>query len=299
MSAGLFSCCGSRRSGDLASLVGRPTSALCPPGQCTFNEVWSPATLVSRTQITHNVILLTFALQNAGQPLNLPTCACILTRYVDDEDLSGEPETVVRPYTPISTNALQGQFQLLVKVYVNGKMSQHLNNLMLGSSLEFSHIAQNVKIQYPFGKKHITMIVGGTGITPIIQALHAILGTADDSTQVTLFFGNRAERDILGKDLLESWSAGSGGRLKVFHLLSESTEAADDIIADNVRRGFITRDLLEEHAPVPSKDSMVMLCGPPPMCSMFCGGVAIVDGMQELRGILKDLGYTSEQVYTF
>eukprot|EP00930_Biecheleria_cincta_P072701 TRINITY_DN60056_c0_g1_i1.p1 TRINITY_DN60056_c0_g1~~TRINITY_DN60056_c0_g1_i1.p1 ORF type:complete len:311 (-),score=35.00 TRINITY_DN60056_c0_g1_i1:164-1060(-) len=293
-----LSCC-SQKSGDLASVVGRPTAALCPLGQCAFNEVWRPATLVDRTQVTHNVILLTFALPNARQPLNLPTCACILTRYTDDEDVGGEPKTIVRPYTPISTNALQGQFLLLVKVYKNGKMSQYLNNLMLGSSMEFSHIAENVKLQYPFGKKHITMIVGGTGITPIIQALHAILGTADDATQVTLFFGNRTQTDILGKELLESWSANSCGRLKVFHLLSEA--AADDNSENDiqVRHGFITRDLLEEHSPAPSEDSMVMLCGPPPMCSVFCGGVVVVDGAQELSGILKDIGYTSEQVYTF
>ena len=55
-----------------------------------------------------------------------------------------------------------------------------------------------MKIQYPFGARHVGMVVGGTGITPMLQALHALLGTPSDTTTITLLDCNREQRDILG-----------------------------------------------------------------------------------------------------
>merc|ERR1712217_753661 len=99
----------------------------------------------------------------------LSTCAGILMKGQDGpKDEKGAP--VVRPYTPVSTNALLGKFELMVKVYPEGKMSQHLDGLTEGDKVCFKHIPFNVKTQYPF-KPQIGVIVGGTGITPIIQAL--------------------------------------------------------------------------------------------------------------------------------
>ena len=52
------------------------------------------------------------------------------------------------------------------------------------------------EIQYPFSRlrlAHISMLVGGTGINPMIQALHAILGTPGNTTKVTLLYGNKTQ----------------------------------------------------------------------------------------------------------
>jgi len=90
---------------------------------------------------------------------------------------------MVRPYTPVSTNALKGSFELMVKCY-DGGLSKHMDGMSIGDSLDFKHISFNVKTQHPFVKK-VGMLVGGTGITPMLQALHAILGTEGDTTEVT------------------------------------------------------------------------------------------------------------------
>jgi len=284
----LFACCAAAPTGDLTSLVGPPTAAVVPAGQCSFGTEWAKAKLVGRDQVTHDVILLTFELADISKPLGLATCACILAKMDDPE--SSEP--IVRPYTPVSTNAMVGKFQLCVKVYATGKMSNHLKELTTGESIEFKHIDKNVKIQYPFDKKQITMLVGGTGITPMIQALHAILGTADDSTQVTFIFGNKTQKDILCKDLLDSWAAGSGGRMKVMHVLSN----ADDDASWTGVKGFITKDLLAKEAPSPSSDHLVVVCGPPPMYNALCGPR---EKPEELTGVLKEMGFAVEQVYKF
>eukprot|EP01047_Picozoa_sp_COSAG01_P136830 COSAG01_NODE_67249_length_267_cov_1.488095_1_plen_39_part_10 len=39
------------------------------------------------------------------------------------------------------------------------------------------------------------MIVGGTGITPMLQDLHALLGTPGDDTEISLVVSNRAQKD--------------------------------------------------------------------------------------------------------
>ena len=54
-----------------------------------------------------------------------------------------------------------------------GAVSNYINNLNVGDSVQFKHIAKNIKIQYPFtGVKTITMLAVGAGIAPMIQALH-------------------------------------------------------------------------------------------------------------------------------
>lgn len=271
----------------LAMLVGPPTVALVPPGQCYFGEDFSNATLVGREHITHDTILITFRLPDTSKPLGLSTCACILAKFT----IAGEPDPIVRPYTPVSTNAMIGMFQLVIKVYDQGKMSQHLNKLPIGSDVAFKHIQFNVKIQYPFGHKHLTMLVGGTGITPMVQALHAILGTPADTTSITMVFGNKTQSDILCKDLLDSWVEASDGRLKVVHVLSD----ADNDATWKGERGFIGRDVIQQHCAPPSEDTLVMVCGPPPMYSAVCGP----RDQKELSGILNEMGYHAGQVFKF
>lgn len=240
---------------------------------------------MARSPITHDTVLLTFALPDTEKPLNLSTCACILAKF----DADGE--AIVRPYTPVSTNAMIGKFQLVIKVYSGGKMTQHMNNMAIGEALDFKHIPKNVKIQYPFGKQKLTMLAGGTGITPMIQALHAILGTSGDTTEVALILGNKTAQDILCKDLIDDWAAKSGGRLRVTHVLSEAGSDS----AWQGAKGFITRDLIAEHSALPSEDVLVVVCGPPPMYNALCGP----RDQEELTGTLAEMGYSKEQVFKF
>ena len=67
-----------------------------------------------------------------------------------DERASRDPVSTNAPrrYTPVSTNALVGGFELLVKVYPDGALSRHLSEMALGDTVEFSHIPKNVKTQY-------------------------------------------------------------------------------------------------------------------------------------------------------
>jgi len=277
-----------RGSARLSTLIGAPTAACLPPGECVFGEEFSTAKLLERQRVTHDTILLTWALADETKPLGLPTCACLLAMFKE----AGSPDPIVRPYTPVSTNALLGKFQLCVKVYEGGKMSKHMEGLPTGCYISFKHIPVNVKIQYPFGKKNLTMLTGGTGITPMMQALHAILGTAGDETNVTMLFGNRTQKDIVCGDLLDRWSADFGKRFKVVHVLSN---AADDASWTGAK-GRIGKTIIAEHCAPPGADTKVFVCGPPPMYDALCGPR---DQPNEITGVLKDMGYSADMVFKF
>ena len=131
-------------------------ASVVPPGSCALTEEWAEAPLLERCVLTHDTVLLTFGLPDASKALGLPTCACILAKTT--EEPSGEQ--IIRPYTPISTNALIGKFQLVIKVYAEGRMSRAMHDLPVGDTMHFKHVPGNVKIQYPFGKKAKLTILG-------------------------------------------------------------------------------------------------------------------------------------------
>jgi len=135
------------------------------------------------------------------------------------------------------------------------------------------------------------MIVGGTGITPMVQALHAILGDEKSEIQVSMLYGSRVSSDILGKELLDGWVETSP-RLNVTHILSHEPDDSDW----KGPRGFIGKDLIQKEFPTPGdKDGIIFVCGPPPMYNAFCGPRTD----KELSGLLAEMGYTADQVYKF
>ena len=287
-----------------SSLTGPPTKALVEPGKCQFTSEFTAVALLERVAVSSTSSVLRFATPNTSQPLNLSTCACILakadlpsqpTSADDKEEKTGEAtEVVVRPYTPISTNAQVGCFDLLVKHYPDGLMSQHMLNMPIGSTLSFKHIDFNIKLQYEkFQDKEIGMIVGGTGITPMLQALHAILGDADSKAKVSMLYGSQISSDILGNEMLSKWAADYSDKLSVTHVLSNEPEDS----SWEGERGLIDKELIEKHLPAPSlgDGAIIFVCGPPPMYDALSGP----RGEDEVKGVLGKMGYSPSQVYKF
>mmetsp|Transcript_8414 Transcript_8414/g.12975 ORF Transcript_8414/g.12975 Transcript_8414/m.12975 type:complete len:347 (+) Transcript_8414:301-1341(+) len=295
-----------------------PTLTLVPPGSCQFtSEEWTKVPLLNRWSVSPTSRVLRFATPDVSRPLNLSTCACILA-MAELPDQNGTLEEVIRPYTPISTNAQIGYFDLLVKDYgTEGRLSTYLcNELVEGSSsssssssvVGFKHIDLNVKIQAPsfLPYQKIVMLVGGTGITPMIQAAHAILGhnatttNNNNNSDIVMLYGSKTSDDILGKELLDRWSE-SHDNLSVIYFLSNEPEEEEESSSSHYYwdgpRGYIDRAAIEKYVPSPDdKDSIIFLCcGPPPMYNALCGPRE----EKELSGLLKEMGYSAEQVYKF
>lgn len=295
-----------------STLTDPPVKSIVPPGQCQFSKKFISVPLLKKIKITSTSYVLRFGLPDIHKSLGLSTCACLLAGI----KMEGDDDMIIRPYTPISTNAMVGTFDLLVKVYPDGKMSSYITSLEPSPSqmaVSFMHIAPNVKIQYPFGKpKFIGMIAGGTGITPMIQAVHALLGEGSESdvdndhhsTKVSLLYGSKTFDDILGKEMLDSWlrhsnKVGTDKQFTVTHVLSKENVTTSQVEEGlhNVMYGHIGRELIEKSFPSPSfgKDVKIFVCGPPSMYDALCGARE----KKEVTGILGEMGYTSDQVYKF
>ena len=100
--------------------TGPPTLSLIPPGKCQLTADFSSLPLLDRWAVSSTTSVLRFGVPDVTKPLNLSTCACILAKanVVVSEGDELEGEAVIRPYTPISTNAQIGSFDLLVKVSI-------------------------------------------------------------------------------------------------------------------------------------------------------------------------------------
>ena len=287
-----------------STLTGPPNLALVPPGVCQFNETWQSVALLEKTTVSSTSAVFRFALPDVSKPLNLSTCACILAQA----DINGE--AVVRPYTPISTNANVGFFDLLVKDYGEGaKMSRYMHNMKVGDVLNFKHTSFNVKIQAPFEYDEILMLVGGTGVNPMIQALHAMLGEKENPVMrafktmmrarksrpvVTMLYGSQYSNEILGRDLLDKWAKADKKHFDLRHVVSRDAQDSDW----KGRRGHITREMIEETSfpsatTDTSKKTLILVCGPPAFYDAMCGPR---EEKENVTGILGQMGYRPDQV---
>ena len=95
--------------------------------------------LIGVKPYNHDSKMFTFGLPE-DVSLDLPVCACLLVEGFDEEG-----EQAVRPYTPTSPNEQKGSFDLMVKIYEKGVVSQWLNNLPIGAQVGFKHIPFNIK----------------------------------------------------------------------------------------------------------------------------------------------------------
>eukprot|EP01126_Amoeba_proteus_P015576 TRINITY_DN1702_c0_g2_i10.p1 TRINITY_DN1702_c0_g2~~TRINITY_DN1702_c0_g2_i10.p1 ORF type:complete len:143 (+),score=24.26 TRINITY_DN1702_c0_g2_i10:616-1044(+) len=141
-------------------------------------------------------------------------------------------------------------------------------------------------------KKHIGMIAGGSGITPMLQVIHEIIKNPDDHTQVSLIFGNRTSSDILMKDLLDNITK-QHPNIKVHYII------------DNPERGwtadvgFVDESVVKKYMPPPDSSNLILVCGPPPMVNLVSGPKTPDFKQGELKGVLKNCGYDASQVFKF
>ncbi|KAF7838678.1 NADH-cytochrome b5 reductase-like protein [Senna tora] len=222
--------------------------------------------------------------------LGLNIASCILTRAQVGQDAEGKPNFAVRPYTPISDPESKGYFDLLIKIYPGGQMTQHLASLKPGDVLEVNGPMDSLKYT-PNMKKHIGMVAGGTGLTPMLQVIEAILKNPDDKTQISFLYANNTPDDILLKQKLDLLAA-SHPNFKVYYTVSSPSKTWKGGV------GHISKDMAEKGLPNPSDDTLILVCGPPGFMKHVSGEKANW-AQGELSGLLKDLGYTEQMVFKF
>lgn len=182
-----------------------------------------------------------------------------------------------------------------------GNISKHLHYMAIGDHIR----ARGPKgtFQYkPNMVKYLGMIAGGTGITPMYQIINHILANKDvDQTRISLVFANVTYDDILLKKRLDELAAAHQEQFKVFYVLN--TPPIDEHQVSSVNPsdfpwkggvGFVTKEILAQNLFPATKDTKVLMCGPPPMLKAMSN---IVDelGFETPRVISKP----DDQVYKF
>ncbi|XP_052256709.1 NADH-cytochrome b5 reductase-like isoform X2 [Dreissena polymorpha] len=134
-----------------------------------------------------------------GRSLGLKTGQHIIIRaHIDGS-------TVTRQYTPVSDVEQKSSFELLIKVYNRGKMSQFVRLWTIGTSVDirgpcgsYNYIPNQYRVLYMFAI--------GTGIAPMSQVINTILNNEEDETVIRLHYGCRCYGDILLKSRIDDWS---------------------------------------------------------------------------------------------
>ncbi|KAH7348572.1 NADH-cytochrome b5 reductase-like protein [Rhexocercosporidium sp. MPI-PUGE-AT-0058] len=240
--------------------------------------------LGSSEVVNHNTKRLRFEFPNEDARSGLVLTSAVLVMTWP----KGKMFPTVRPYTPVSSLHQRGAIDLLVKKYPNGKASTYLHSLSPGDTLYF---LGSLKSYYWTPNRHpqITLIAGGAGITPMYQLIQGILHNPSDKTRITLVFGINSEADVLFKEEFEEFEREFGReRFRAVYAISGTGMEK----GREIRRGYVTRELLEREVGRAEDGNKVFVCGPPGMESSLLG-------RRGKGGILEELGYRKEQVHRF
>ncbi|KAG2618494.1 hypothetical protein PVAP13_3NG079622 [Panicum virgatum] len=280
------------------------------PVGCLDPENFREFKLVEKRQLSHNVAKLKFVLPTPTSVLGLPIGQHISCRfgyvfyhlrrlvlqgrafYLNFCNLDSPPvcpccsrgqdaagEEVIKPYTPTTLDSDLGHFELVIKMYPQGRMSHHFREMKVGDYMSVKGPKGRFKYQ-PGQVRAFGMIAGGSGITPMFQVTRAILENPQDNTKVHLIYANVTYDDILLKEELDSMAKNYPDRFKIYYVLNQPPEIWDGGV------GFVSKEMIQAHCPAPAADIQVLRCGPPPM-------------NKAMAAHLDELGYTKEMQFQF
>nr|CAG4652093.1 EOG090X0BKI [Triops cancriformis] len=258
-----------------------------------------PLKLIEKHIISHDTRRFRFALPSSDHVLGLPVGQHV---YLSAR-IGGQ--LVIRPYTPVTSDEDKGYMDLVIKVYFRnvhpkfpegGKMSQYLENLPIGETIDVrgpsgllvyegkGQFAIKTEKSAPANivpAKKVNLVAGGTGIAPMLQLIRQILKDPEDTTEMALLFANQTPSDILLKDELEEARETNPDRLKIWYTVDRPD-------ADwKYSTGFVSAEMIADHLFPPGSDTLVLMCGPPPMVNFAC------------QPNLDKLGYPSKMRFAY
>ncbi|XP_008072461.1 NADH-cytochrome b5 reductase-like [Carlito syrichta] len=204
-------------------------------------------------KLTQDTYCIRFALPG-NCPLGLrPGQHLILRGIVDGLEIQ-------RAYTPISPADAEGYFEVLIKCYQTGLMSQYVKSWKAGDTAFW---------RGPFGRffykpnqyGELLMLAAGTGLAPMVPILQSITDNADDETFVTLVSCFKTFEGIYLKAFLQEQSR--FWNVRTFFVLSQedSSEQLPWSYREKTRFGRLGQDLIEELVGCCRRKPFALVCG--------------------------------------
>lgn len=204
-------------------------------------------------KVTQDTYRVRFALPGNSQLGLWPGQHLILRGRVNDLEIQ-------RAYTPISPSNAKGYFDVLIKCYQTGLMSQYVESWRPGDTAFW---------RGPFGgffykpNQHgeLLMLAAGTGLAPMVPILQSITDNAEDETFVTLVCCFKTFEGVYLKTFLQEqarfWN------VRTFFVLSQenSAEQLPWSYQEKTRFGRLGQELVEELLSHCRRKPFALVCG--------------------------------------
>ncbi|EQC32090.1 hypothetical protein SDRG_10286 [Saprolegnia diclina VS20] len=275
----------------LGTVAEGPVPATATSNVALSTVDWRPFKLVAVRDVAAMTKLVQFELPK-GKTLGLVMPGQHLRMRVV---INGKPYE--RAYTPVSPLDQKHTVDILIKVYPDGIVTRHLATLPIGATVDcigpqgafgYTGVGKITlsSVEHPH-VKHIAMIAGGSGITPMLQLIRAIMqGATTDSTTLSLLNCNKSAEYVIAKSSLGPLHNMFPGRFRWFNVLSEASATGHDDV-EPCLVGRLDAHLIAQHVPAPSTDGLFILhCGPPKFDEV-------------VHDTLLSMGYSAGQIHQF
>lgn len=176
---------------------------------------------------------------------------------------------VTRSYSLSTVYGRDKQPAITVKRVAGGIMSNYIAD-------KASAIAQWT-VSGPYGSftplkdtwlaKHIVLLAGGSGITPLYAIARSVIDSAPD-TRVTIIYASRTPDEIIFRKDIAVWQEHYRERINVHHAISVYEEAdAPGFIKGRLTR-LVTRKLIQQAVGEPHDAVHYFICGPAGLMKM-------------------------------
>uniref|UniRef100_A0A671V5X5 Cytochrome b5 reductase 4 n=1 Tax=Sparus aurata TaxID=8175 RepID=A0A671V5X5_SPAAU len=237
--------------------------------------------LVSKTEVNHNTHVFRLQLPR-GTVRHVP-----VGKHVYLKALIKDTE-VVRPYTPVDQtmaaashhSSQDSDLYLMIKVYPDGVLTQHLNSLQIGDLISVSGPEGTFSLRPLRDVTHLYLLAAGTGFTPMARLIRLALQDIDTIRKTKLLFFNRQEEDVLWHRELDELAA-NDERFQVEYVLSVPSDGWTG------RKGRVDECILKDFLSRPDVSKCyACVCGPTAFTELTIG-------------LLKQQGFSEEELHAF
>nr|CAJ2468656.1 unnamed protein product [Leishmania braziliensis] len=283
-----------------------------------------PITLVEKNrEKDSNMLVYRFALPNSYDYAGYEPVSSVRMMSGHVRELS----SLSRWYTPISHPDERGFIEFAIKDCDPGRMSARLRYLEPGDIVYLGRWMR----EFPYKAntfKELGVLCTTSGASVALQLMNIIDKNKADDTKLSLLYCHHTAADIPFRDtLFRTYEAHNKGRIQVSYnvLAGGRRRGSATPIEQNMYVGNIDPETIAAALPPPVRAVEVgagggsdtvpqlvtyrprlLICAPQSMLTVMCGRVSSVGNytywqgpFYRYSGFLKDMGYTSSQVYKF